>query len=299
VKHVVFAILITLVLGVGGVALTFAFRSPDAAAKLFSPQELAQQETEYRSRTGGTTQTVLWEPNQEVAERGRFLYTVSCMTCHGVDGDGEPVTPEGLPIRPRDFSGRSHKSQQVMFKFTSLNKTEPLALDEDLRKTIKEGLPGTPMPGFSNLSADDIDALLEYIKTFGYASWKFERPQKPAIQVPQTPLDLASQSRVESGSGLFKSRGCIACHGDVEQGGTPPVALPTEWLDDEGKPIFVMPRNFATEPLRRPHPEDIFKTIQLGIGGTVMPANPLPDDDTWDLIAFVLHLQQQGEVPAQ
>ena len=298
-KHVVYAVLITLVLGVGGVALTFAFRSPDAASKLFSPQELAQQEAEYRSRTGVEAKTVLWEPNEEDVERGRFLYSVNCMTCHGKNGDGQPVTPERLSVPPRDFTGGSHNAKRVTFKYTSLNKTDPLALDEDLRKTILEGLPGTPMPGFSNLSSDDIDALVEYIKTFGYGSWKFERPEKPAIQVPLTPPDLESQGRVESGSALFKSRGCIACHGDIEKGGEPPVAYATEWLNNEGKPISVMPRNFATDPLRRPDPQDIFKTIQLGIGGTAMPANPLSDDDTWDLIAFVLHSRQQGEVPAQ
>ena len=47
-KQIVLAFLITAFLGVGGVALTFAIRSPDASPKLFSSQELAGQEAAYR-----------------------------------------------------------------------------------------------------------------------------------------------------------------------------------------------------------------------------------------------------------
>ena len=288
------ALLITLVLAVGGTALTFAFRSPDASPKLFTNEALQKQVNDYKKGRDGTL-TVMWKTNPEPLEKGRFIYNVNCMTCHGVNGDGKSVTPEALPIRPRDFTGQTHSAKRVIFKYTSLNKADPLALDEDLRKTIKEGLPGTPMPGFSTLSDEDIDALLDYIKHFAYPVWRFEQPKSPALQVPPVPQDLAEQGRTDAGRDLFKSRGCIACHGDPEQGGKPPAELPTDWLNDEGKPIFVMPRNFATDPLRRPAPQDIFKTIRLGIGGTAMPANPLSDEETWDLIAYVLHLQQTGQ----
>ena len=269
-KQIVFAFLITAVLGVGGVALTFAFRSPDASPKPFSSQGLDQQQIEF-------------------VEKGRFIYTISCMTCHGVNGDGDSVTPEYLSIRPRDFTGKSHNTQQVMFKFKSLNKTDPLALDKDLKKTIREGLPGTPMPGFPNLSDEEIYALLAYIKTFAYDEWRLNQPTFPALQAPPVPQDLASQGRIDAGRALFTSRGCIACHGDIEQGGTALQGL----IDDWGHPS--VPRNFALEPLRRPDPQDMFKTIRLGIGGTAMPANALSDVETWDLIAYALHLRSNGQ----
>lgn len=303
-KWVALAALITVFLAVGGWALlTFAVRSPNASPKLFSSQELATQEANFRSTRPAEDLTVRWKPtNQDSVDRGRFLYNVNCMTCHGVNGDGVSITPEGLPIRPRDFTGKSHITQQIMFKFKSLNKTDPLALDADLKKTIKEGLPGTPMPGFSILSDQEIADLLDYIKTFGYAEWRFEQPTVPALQVPPVPQDLASQPRIDLGRALFTSAGCSACHGAIEQGGRPPVQFPTEWQDEEGKPILVWPRNFALDPLRRPDPQDIFKTVRLGIGGTAMPANLLTDEETWNLIAYVLHLRQlgsEGKVPAQ
>ena len=359
-KQIVFAFLITAILGVGGVALTFAIRSPDAAPKLFTSQELAGQEAAYRGQVVAEANaliekdglgealpaavkdnlnrlsrimpkeqnnrlvdstvrlvrgadapqaqkslntlasfvenrlTVRWEPNPEAVKQGHFIYNVSCQTCHGRNGDGSPITPEGLAVTPRDFTGQSHSAQRVVFKFNTSDRPDMLALDEDLKTTITEGLPGTPMPGFAILSPEEINALLDYIKTFGYASWKFNQPTRSAIEVPPPPQDLGSSKRIDDGRGLFKSRGCAGCHGDIEQGGKPPVELPTQWLDGEGKPILVWPRNFAVDPLKRPRLQDIFKTIRLGIKGTPMPANLLNDEETWNLIAYVLHLKQLG-----
>ena len=300
-KQILFAFLITAALGVGGVALTFAFRTADASPNLFSFQELQEQEAAYRTGVAAEVLTVQWTPDQEAVERGRDAYNVRCMTCHGVNGDGSPVTPEGLAIRPRDFTGKSHVAQKVMFKFKSLNNADPLALDEDLKKTIREGLPGTPMPGFSSLSDEEINDLLEYIKTFAYPVWKFKQPEQlPVIETPPVPQDLMSQERVEEGRGLYASRGCRACHGDIEQGGNPLDGLVNDWLR-EGTPVPIMPRNFALDPLRRPGIQDIFKTIRLGIGGTPMPANALSDQETWSLIAYILELRQlglEGKIPA-
>jgi hypothetical protein len=75
----------------------------------------------------------------------------------------------------------------------------------------------------------------------------------------------------------------------------------TEWLKG-GEPVPVLPRNFALEPLRRPNADDVFKTIRLGIKGTPMPANPASDEETWSLLAYVLHLRelgQAGKIPAK
>lgn len=301
-KWVAIASLITAFLAVGSVALTFAIGSADASPKFLSVQESEQRTREYRSTLPDQDLIVRWTPDQEMVKKGRFLYTVNCMTCHGSNGDGSPITPEGLPIEPRDFTGKSHINQMVMFKYTSLNKTDQLALDEDLKKTIKEGLPGTPMPGFSILSDDDLNALVDYIKTFAYEVWTYKQPPGPVLQVPPVPENLMSEARVGEGRTLFTNRGCLACHGNIEQGTKPPVALPTEWKDESGNTISVMPRNFAVDPIRRPSPPGLFNTIRLGIGGTVMPANPVSDEETWNLIAYVLHLRQlgvDGKIPSQ
>jgi mono/diheme cytochrome c family protein len=233
--------------------------------------------------------------------QGRLLYRVRCSTCHGADGTGNPITPEGLAVSPRDFTGMSHIAQKVVFKFNTSDRRDMLALDEDLKETIRNGLPGTPMPGFSTLSDAEIDALLEYVKAFGYVAWKFKQPTQPALQVPPVPADLKAQRRVDAGRALFASRGCAACHGDIEKGGQPIQGLVTEWVKD-GMPVPILPRNFAAEPLRKPDPSDIFKTIRLGVKGTPMPANAVSDEETWSLLAYVLHLRelgQAGKAPAK
>jgi mono/diheme cytochrome c family protein len=386
VKNIVFAALITAFLAVGAVALTFAFRSPAPSPRLFTLQELQQEENVYRTQVvtdaeafiistigpllgqitpqererleKGLTDVkallgklgrippqgeippqgvnnkivenivavlkgvetpqlkdalseladqyvkqleVRWEPNMEKMAQGRLLYRVRCSTCHGADGTGNPITPEGLAVSPRDFTGKSHSTQKVVFKFNTSDRPGMLALDEDLKETIRNGLPGTPMPGFSTLSDAELDALLEYVKAFGYVAWKFNQPTRPALQTPPVPADLSAPRRVDAGRALFANRGCTACHGDIEKGGQPIQGLVTEWLKD-GEPVPVMPRNFASEPLRRPGPDGVFKTIRLGVKGTPMPANPVSDEETWNLVAYVLHLKQlsqAGKVPAR
>ncbi|MFQ6029727.1 MAG: c-type cytochrome [Dehalococcoidia bacterium] len=369
-RNIAIALVVTLVLAVGGVAITFAFRSPADSPKIFAASEFDQADLAYRQgvvngafehisraivprmeglnssdrdeleatlarvrsdlfaltqdrppadhnrRVEEITQrldaigasevageiavlreqyvrdlAVKWLPDPGRVELGRSLYRVDCATCHGSEGDGESITPEALSIVPRDFTGKSHSQQAVVYKFSS---TDRLALDEDLSKTIKEGLPGTPMPGFSTLTDSEVNALLDYIKTFGYVSWKYQQPQVPALAVPATPTDLGAANRSAGGRELYSSRGCVACHGDVEQGGAPLAGLVSEWSVD-GEVVPIAPRNFLTEPLRRPDPPDVFQAIRLGIKGTPMVANNITDDETWNLIAYIFELRRSGQ----
>ncbi len=236
---------------------------------------------------------VRWEPDMAKVDVGWEVYQQNCATCHGAYGDGEQITPEGLSVFPRDFTGKSHRSRSVVFKFNTSDRPDMLALDEDLRKTIREGLPGTPMPGFSDFSNEETDAVIEFIKTFGYSAWKFNHPSGPGIIVPEMPADFDSPESVETGRELFVSRGCQACHGDVENGGPPLANQVTDWVyHGELRPI--VPRDYAHDPIRRPAIEDMFKTIRLGVKGTPMLANNISDDDTWDIIAYVLYVKQLG-----
>lgn len=84
------------------------------------------------------------------------LYRQHCAHCHGVTGDGNGPTAAFLTPYPRDY-------RRGIFKFTS---TEPGArpTSEDLKRILKEGIPGTAMPSFALLPEDEIDALVEYVK---------------------------------------------------------------------------------------------------------------------------------------
>lgn len=84
------------------------------------------------------------------------LYRQHCAHCHGVTGDGMGPTALFLNPYPRDYrSGR--------FKFKSTAGADR-PTDDDLRKTLVDGVPGTAMPSFKVLSSDEIDALVQYVK---------------------------------------------------------------------------------------------------------------------------------------
>ena len=377
-KNVLIALLITLFLLVGGVALTFAFQVPEDSPRVFNMEDAQQDVLAYRAEVVRSAEELIsagigllmanapreeqaavrpvlvkvrgnlvqlaqitqweennrlvddsvnalrstnapsmqaalykladhhdlrlrvrWEPDMDKVTQGRELYQRNCSTCHGANGDGNPITPERLDVTPRDFTGESHRSRTVVFKFNTSNRPDMLALDEDLKKTIKYGLPGTPMPGFTDFSDEEFEAVIEYVKTFGYAAWKFNQPTAPGIQVPAVPTDLHSEARIETGKELFVSRACLACHGDVEMGGAPLANQVTDWFTD-GELIPIVPRDYAHEPIRRPGVEDMFRTIRLGVKGTPMAANNISDEDTWNLIAYILRVKQlgiEGRVP--
>jgi mono/diheme cytochrome c family protein len=78
------------------------------------------------------------------------------VTCHGISGDGAGPTASILEPYPRDY-------RDGIFKYTStLPGQKPLS--KDLRRTLHNGIPGTAMPTFAQLSEREIEALVEYIK---------------------------------------------------------------------------------------------------------------------------------------
>ena len=88
--------------------------------------------------------------------RGYEQYSIHCMHCHGVTGDGNGPTAPYLNPRPRDY-------RKGVFKFTSTMPGEKPTTD-DLTRIVKHGIPGTYMPSFMLLPDDDVDAIVEYVR---------------------------------------------------------------------------------------------------------------------------------------
>jgi quinoprotein glucose dehydrogenase len=84
-----------------------------------------------------TVTTLVDDTGLEPAEKGKLLYQANCMACHGVERQGAPPVIPAL----QDLSQRS---------------------DTDLLTSIRLGK-GT-MPPFRNLPADDITALLTFLR---------------------------------------------------------------------------------------------------------------------------------------
>ena len=75
---------------------------------------------------------------------------------------------------------------------------------------------------------------------------------------------------VEAGKGQFVDA-CSACHGTNGEGGRGPSLV-------DGREV------------QRTNDDQLFKSIQQGVPGADMPPFPFPDDQVWNLVAFVRSL---------
>ncbi len=91
-------------------------------------------------------------------EKGRRIYSISCVLCHGSKGKGDGpasvfIGPYSHP-RPNDFT-------RGVFKYRSTESGD-LPTFSDLMRTIRYGIPGY-MPSFKHLTEDGIRQVALYI----------------------------------------------------------------------------------------------------------------------------------------
>lgn len=98
------------------------------------------------------------EVSAEVLNRGARVYALFCVSCHGADGSGRGNASRSFDPPPRDF-------READFVVVS-GPPGSLPTDADLAEIITEGRPGTGMPAWNGLSAEDRHAVIQYIKTF-------------------------------------------------------------------------------------------------------------------------------------
>lgn len=251
------------------------------------------------------------------------LYQLRCAVCHGETGAGDGPAAEFMYPKPRDFT-------LGLFKYkTSPGTTMPR--DEDLFRTIKHGLEGTGMPGWSKLLTDDqISSLIPVIKRFDIAlAWAPEDAPDDAFdedgrylrddfrvvtavepsegQVPYTPESVAR------GRDVFE-QACTECHGDRARGN---ITSGKRLEDDWGNRIW--PRDL-TKPWtwrvtnvtgtgadsRDRTIRNIYRRLSIGIPGTPMPAHraetegdedPLTLEERWHVSNYVYSLRENAPPP--
>jgi mono/diheme cytochrome c family protein len=213
-----------------------------------------------------------WPPGADL-ERGATLgarvFAQHCAVCHGPNGRGNgPAAPSMFP-RPRDFSSG-------LFKYKSTASGEP-PTDEDLLRTIRDGLPASAMPYFAGLlSAEELNAVEEQVKSYSSA---FSRPGRP-IEIPAA--IQSSPDSVARGKALFANQGCGACHGDDGRGGR-------RYEDGSGHAVFARDLTAPWAFRGGSRPQDVWLRLTTGIRPSPMPAyaDVLPPAARWDLVNFV------------
>jgi cytochrome c oxidase cbb3-type subunit 2 len=234
-----------------------------------------------------TAALVLWQgiasagetPTSEQLKTGRFIYERSCAICHGTQGKGDGVAAPYLDPRPRDFTKGEFKFRRTP------NGNIPTS--DDLARTITHGLNGTAMSPWSELSKQDLQAVIAYVETF---SERFKTETATAIKMPPpTPFDMEA---VQRGGRWYAEIECGKCHGTEGRGDGPSAA---ELKDDWGFPIRPADLTQASRYKRGASPADIYLTIFTGLTGTPMPSNAgnleKPQDE-WDLVYYVYWLSQ-------
>ncbi len=219
-------------------------------------------------------QALSTEKRKQILETGKAVYRKFCVHCHGPEGRGDgDATPYLSPL-PRDL-------RSGIFKFHS-TQNNALPVDEDLIRTLQQGVPGTAMPPWGRvLNAQKILSVVAYIKTF---SGRFGReiPDyriRVGLELPHDPLSI------NQGKELYRQMRCGRCHGkDGEKSGPLDPSLDDIW----GHTSYVY-------DLRRPElykagasSRTIYKTLVAGMDGTPMNTyDYLTEDERWHLVHYL------------
>lgn len=214
-------------------------------------------------------------------DRGEVIYNKRCLQCHGDEGDGLGPAAERLNPPPRDFTLGLYKYKTSAFD-------DDLPNDSDLLRMIRDGMPGTAMPGWGDmLSEQDMQDVIAFIKFFADLEGEPETQVDYGTQVKTSPESIAT------GSELFhQGDRCSECHGQAGKGD----AI-KKLKDDNGDRTW--PRNLTKPWAFRVSndPRDIFSRISVGIPTTQMPsfADPkssksLSIEERWHVANYVASL---------
>jgi DMSO reductase family type II enzyme heme b subunit len=281
------------------------------------------------------SETELWQVVTYLSDRplgdgklhGMALYQSRCAVCHGADGAGDGPAAARLYPKPRDFT-------LGLFKYKT-SPPETLPTDDDLIRTIQDGLPGTAMAGWKDTFSDaQIRSLVPVIKRFDYtAVWApADAPDEDfnddglyigdaliseTRMEPLTGRIPFSQKSAAKGRPVFEEV-CGKCHGEDGRGNiTAGKRLEDDWGEriwprDLTKPWTWRATNVSdadtmgdTAAARNATISNIYKRLSVGIPGTPMPTHrgidgnpdPISTADRWHVANFVYTLRETDIPP--
>ena len=85
-------------------------------------------------------------PSTAMLAQGATVYAVNCVSCHGANGDGKGPTAQVLLPRPADLTQKQPDASVV-------------------RRVLSEGVPGTAMPAWPDLSTAERQAVTAFVRT--------------------------------------------------------------------------------------------------------------------------------------
>lgn len=101
----------------------------------------------------GINLSLITNPNNQLIEQGKAVYTSVCSSCHGNEGQGDGPASPALDPKPRDLTQAS--DWKIGRKFS------------DIYKTLEEGISGTGMISYNYLPVEDRVALIHFVRSLG------------------------------------------------------------------------------------------------------------------------------------
>ncbi|MDE2957288.1 MAG: c-type cytochrome [Bacteroidota bacterium] len=219
----------------------------------------------------------------EQREAGKVLYDIKCAHCHGYSGDAISVATPFVRPTPRDFTSGNYKSRSTA--------SGELPTTEDIRRSIRLGMPYTSMPAWEGiLSEAEITNLAYYLKSFDAA---FAGPygNPTVVEVPPAPGYSDDPDHLARGRAVFEANQCADCHGDNGRGN----GLSAPDLEDEWG-FHIRPADMTKRWTYRASStrEDIYRTFMTGLNGTPMPSyqQSIEEADRWALVDYVWSLSR-------
>jgi mono/diheme cytochrome c family protein len=218
---------------------------------------------------------------------GKQIYSQQCSACHGVAGRGDGEAAYLLYPKPRDL---------VAAKYRMVSTWERVPTDQDLFDTITRGMPGSAMPSWGHLPAEQRWALVYYVKSLAEKPLEIKPQKNPnpdgsggqgVIQPPKAlPFDAAAKARALE---LYKDA-CASCHGANGRGDGG-----EKQVDEEGFPT--RPRDLTAGVFKgSPDPVSLYRHIIAGIPGSPMPMSDWAwGNDAWHLVNYVRSLSSDTQ----
>jgi len=221
--------------------------------------------------------------------RGAEIYRRWCAECHGAEGKGDGPAAERMLPRPRDFT-----EARYQIRTTGSGR---LPTDEDLHRVIRDGLPGTTMPGWPDLDRRERADLIAYLKGLSRFFGRGDPPEP--VDPGQDPG--AGEEALERGREVYRDLECYRCHGQSGRGDGESAPTLEDWRD---RPVRAAD---LTEPWTfngGSSVEAIHMRFLTGLDGTPMPtqadaldAGIVSGEDLWHLARYVRGLGPDRSPP--
>ncbi|MBI3435651.1 MAG: c-type cytochrome [Proteobacteria bacterium] len=208
--------------------------------------------------------------------KGKEIYARECAACHGVKGDGEGPGAHIVNPKPRNFI-------LGVFKLRTTPSGQP-PTDDDLLRTITQGIAHSAMPSFRELPEADRRALVGVVRQFA----DIKTAPRP-IAIPAAPE--VSAALLEKGKTVYTALKCQTCHGDTGTGD----GASSLTLKDDAKGRIWAPDLTTGVFKSGDDAKALYARIATGLDGTPMPsyASQAKPDEIWAVVHYVRSLAKR------